>query len=212
LDIILASGSPRRRELLQMLSVKNLFILPAAGEEHIAPELSPAEVVLSLSAQKAREVAARLRERDAGRNGERDAEGGVPYSAGEGSYVVIGADTVVALDGLIFGKPKDAPDAARMLRALSGREHAVYTGLTLVSGETELQAVETTAVRFRGLTDGEIAAYVRSGEPMDKAGAYGAQGLASLFVEGITGNFFNVMGLPLCKLGQLLNQFGVSLL
>ena len=190
-DIILASGSPRRRELLQMLGVKNLFIFPAAGEERVEPGLATEDVVLTLSAQKALEVAARF---------------------GKTPCIVIGADTVVALDGVIFGKPKDAEDAARMLRALSGREHTVFTGLTLISGKTELQAVEATAVRFRALTDDEIAAYVRSGEPMDKAGAYGAQGLASLFVEGITGDFFNVMGLPLCKLGQMLKEFGVALL
>ena len=174
-----------------MLGVKNLFIIPATGEERVEPGLAPEDVVLGLSARKAREVAARC---------------------GKAPCVVIGADTVVALLGVIFGKPKDAQDAARMLRALSGREHTVYTGLTLISGETVLQGVETTAVRFRELTEAEIAAYAASGEPMDKAGAYGAQGLASLFVEGITGDFFNVMGLPLCKLGQMLKQFGVFLL
>ena len=176
-----------------MLGVKNLIITPARGEERVESGLAPSEVVLHLSAQKAREVAAKVR------------------TAGDAS-VVIGADTIVALNGEIFGKPKDAPDAARMLRALSGREHEVFTGLTLISGETELQEVERTAVRFRALTDAEIDAYVASGEPMDKAGGYGAQGTAALFVEGITGDFFNVMGLPLCKLGQMLKQFGVAFL
>ena len=173
-----------------MLGVKNLKILPAAGEERVEPGLLPEDVVLNLSAQKAREVQVR---------------------AG-GGCVVIGADTVVSLDGQIFGKPRDAGDAGRMLRALSGREHRVYTGLTVISEGEELQGTEVTAVRFRALTEAEIAAYVETGEPMDKAGAYGVQGLASLFVSGITGDFFNVMGLPLCRLGQMLAQFGVALL
>ena len=190
--IILASASPRRRELMEMLGVRNLEICPARGEEQPHPELSPAELVQALSLAKAREVAA---------------------SAGAGTEdVVIGADTVVALDGAVLGKPKDEADAARMLRALSGRTHTVFTGVTVLRGGATLCRADETRVRFRTLSDGEIARYIATGEPMDKAGAYGAQGLASLFVEGLEGDFFNVMGLPLCMLGQMLKEVGIELI
>lgn len=190
MDIILASASPRRRELLEMLGVKNLKIIPAKGEEH-APEGAAAdETVKALSGAKALEVAA-----------------GAPEGA-----IVIGADTVVELDGEILGKPKDEPDAFSMLRRLSGRSHNVYTGITIVCGGGVFSEAEKTAVRFRTMTDREIRAYIGTGEPMDKAGAYGAQGLGSLFVEGIDGDFFNVMGLPLCRLGKMLGKLGVELL
>ncbi len=188
---ILASASPRRRELMEMLGVDDLTILPAKGEERSHPELSPAELVMELSRCKAREVAAQ--------------------SAGP-EDVVVGADTVVALDGAVLGKPKDPADACRMLRALSGRAHLVYTGVTVIRGGTELCRAEETAVHFRPLSEEEIARYVATGEPLDKAGAYGAQGRASLFVERLEGDFFNVMGLPLCRLGQMLKEVGVELI
>ena len=191
MEIILASGSPRRRELMEMLCPDRLRILPAVGEESADPALPPDELVKVLSRHKAEEVAAR-------------------YAAPED--VVIGADTVVALDGQILGKPRDAGDARRMLRALSGRTHSVYTGVTVIRGGTSLSHAERTEVFFRPLSDGEIERYIATGEPMDKAGAYGAQGWASLFVERLEGDFFNVMGLPLCALGQLLKQLGVNLL
>lgn len=126
--------------------------------------------------------------------------------------VIIAADTIVCLDGDILGKPHTAEEAGDMLRRLSGREHEVYTGVTVMKDGGIHCGAERTSVRFRALTPGEIAAYVATGEPMDKAGAYGAQGRGSLFVEGITGDFFNVMGLPLCRLGRMLNEIGVSLL
>ena len=189
--LILASGSPRRRELMEMLCPEGLEIVPALGEEAADPVLPPDELVKALSRAKAAEVAARCAAPD---------------------DIVIGADTVVVLDGAVLGKPKDADDAAWMLRALSGRTHTVFTGVTVLRGKECLCHAERTEVRFRALTDGEIARYIATGEPLDKAGAYGAQGYASLFVEHLDGDFFNVMGLPLCALGKLLNDLGVSLL
>ena len=188
--IILASGSPRRRELMEMLKVQNLEIIPAKGEEKEHPELSPAELVMELSRCKAAEIAPRE----------------------EPDTLTIGADTIVVLDGEVLGKPRDEGDAARMLRALSGRSHTVFTGVTVIRGDKTLSRTERTEVRFRPLSDGEIERYIATGEPMDKAGAYGAQGFASLFVEGLDGDFFNVMGLPLCLLGTMLNELGVNLL
>ena len=191
MKLILASASPRRRELLEMLHVENLEIRPAKGEEKPHPELTPDALVIELARCKAAEVAAAwARPED----------------------IVIGADTVVVLDGWVLGKPKSEADAAAMLRALSGRTHTVYTGVAVERGGERRLHAERTDVRFRALTDAEIAAYIATGEPMDKAGAYGAQGYASLFVEHLDGDFFNVMGLPLCALGKLLKELDVSLL
>ena len=190
MKFILASASPRRRELLQMLGLSPLEIRPARGEEKPHPELGPAELVMELSAAKAGEIAAAAGAED----------------------VVIAADTVVALDGRVLGKPRDAAQAGEMLRALSGREHSVYTGVTLRRGETELRRAEHSLVRFRPLEGAEVARYIATGEPLDKAGAYGAQGRGSLFVERIEGDFFNVMGLPLCLLGKMMKEFGIDLI
>ena len=190
-DIILASGSPRRRELMQMLCPEGLRIIPAVGEEKADPALPPDRLVEELSSAKAFEVASRCADADA---------------------VVIGADTVVVLDGSILGKPRDAADARRMLKSLSGRSHTVFTGVTVLRGGKALKCAERTEVFFRPLTDDEIDRYIATGEPMDKAGAYGAQGWASLFVERLDGDFFNVMGLPLCRLGLMLKELGVELL
>ena len=191
MKLILASGSPRRKELMEMFRPAELQIIPAKGEEQPHPELSPAELVMELSRCKAAEVAAQ-------------------YAAPEDA--VIGADTVVVLDGEVLGKPKNAEDARRMLRALSGRAHTVFTGITVLRDGRMLQHAERTEVHFRPLDEAEIERYIATGEPMDKAGAYGAQGYASLFVEKLEGDFFNVMGLPLCALGNLLKQLGVNLL
>ncbi len=188
MQIILASASPRRRELLEGLGLE-LTICPAKGEEHPEPGLSGGETAKRLSRAKCLEIASQ---------------------AGEDA-VVIAADTVVCLDDQILGKPVDAADAARMLRVLSGRDHRVYTGVTVSRGGRVLSDYEETVVHFRPLTEREIAAYIETGEPMDKAGAYGIQGRASLFVRGIEGDYFNVVGLPLCKLGQMLNELGVDL-
>lgn len=190
MKIVLASGSPRRKELLEMLEVPNLTILPAKGEE-IPPEgCGPEELVKALSAAKAREVASRCGEDD----------------------LVIGADTIVWHEGRPLGKPQSREEAERMLRSLSGRTHRVFTGVTVIRGGRERSEAEESLVRFRELSDGEIRRYVDTGEPMDKAGAYGAQGKGALFVEEIRGDFFNVMGLPLCRLALMLKEQGVEIL
>ena len=126
--------------------------------------------------------------------------------------VIIAADTIVWLEGELLGKPRSEEDAARMLRELSGRSHEVWTGVCVLRGGEKLLGAERTLVRFRRLEESEILSYIATGEPMDKAGAYGAQGLGALFVERIDGDFFNVMGLPLCRLGRMLKKLGVELL
>lgn len=173
-----------------MLGVRDFRVIPAEGGEARSPAWGPEETVRQLSLAKAREVAARVSPED----------------------VVVAADTIVWIDGQILGKPGTPAQAREMLTRLSGREHAVFTGVTVRRGETVLTEHEETRVRFRPLSEREIGAYVATGEPMDKAGAYGAQGKASLFVEGITGDFFNVMGLPVCRLGRMLERLGVELL
>ena len=185
--IILASQSPRRRELLERMGIRDFEVLPARGEELADPSLPPAELVEELSRRKCAEVAA-LR------------PGGL----------VIGADTVVSIDGQVLGKPRDRAEAERMLRALSGRQHTVYTGVTVLYNGTAETGSERTSVRFRPLTDGDITRYIATGEPMDKAGAYGIQGYGSVLVEGISGDYYNVMGLPVCRLARMLARFGVD--
>ena len=188
--VILASGSPRRRELMEMLGVEDLLVVPAKGEEKADLSLSPAELVKTLAAAKAREVAPQAAEGD----------------------VVIAADTIVYFDSRVFGKPRSPAEAAEMLRTLSGQTHEVYTGVCVIRSGRELLRADRSAVRFREISAEEIAAYVATGEPLDKAGAYGAQGKGALFVERIDGDFFNVMGLPLCVLGEMLKEQGVGLL
>ena len=190
MDIILASASPRRKELMEMLGVKNLKIIPAKGEEAAPEARGPEELVTALAAHKAREVASQ---------------------AGPGD-LVIAADTIVWLDGRPFGKPHSRDEAIRMLQTLSGRTHQVYTGVAILrNGELTAEA-EESRVCFRELSREEIERYVDSGEPMDKAGAYGAQGRGALLVRRIEGDFFNVMGLPLCRLGLMLRKQGVEIL
>ena len=157
-------------------------------DESVAEGLSPARIVEELSQRKARA---------AKKAGPKD--------------IVIAADTVVALDGSVLGKPRSGEDAFAMLSALSGREHHVYTGVTVHQGERAVTEHEETAVTFRAADPEELRGYIATGEPMDKAGAYGVQGKAALFVSGIRGDYFNVMGLPLHLLGQMLADFGVSL-
>ena len=178
MDIILASQSPRRRELLERMGLPFRIITPDI-DERMERALPPGELVAAQAGPDA---------------------------------VVIAADTVVALDGAVLGKPADESDAARMLSALSGRTHQVFTGLTVACGADVRTVSEETAVTFRPLTAEEIAAYVRTGEPMDKAGAYGIQGYGALLVEGIRGDYYNVMGLPVCRLGGLLRELGVDCL
>ena len=187
--IILASKSPRRAELMQQIGLP-FTVCPADADESVTPELSPAEAVAEISKRKALAV---LKMRDAG-------------------DVIVACDTVVALDHRIFGKPHTAEEAEAMLHLLSGRTHSVFSGLTVCCGTAVTSAVECTDVTFRTLSDAEITAYVKSGEPMDKAGAYGIQGLGAVLVERIAGDYFNVVGLPLCRLAQMLCPFGIRIL
>ena len=189
MDIILASQSPRRRELLERMGLPFRVITPDI-DEHMERALPPGELVAAISAEKAGTVAAQ---------------------AGPGA-VVIAADTVVALDGAVLGKPADELDAFKMLSTLSGCRHQVYTGLTVLRGEEQYTVSEETTVTFRELSAEEIDRYVATGEPMDKAGAYGIQGYGALLVEGIQGDYYNVMGLPVCRLGLLLRRLGVDCL
>ena len=189
MGIILASQSPRRRQLLEMLGL-DFVVIPAKGEEVIPSGMSPGDTVRLLSRQKAAAVAAGASPED----------------------IVIAADTIVWHGGQVLGKPKNEQEAARMLSALSGNTHQVYTGITVRKGETVLSGAECTNVRFRKLSGHEIDAYIACGEPFDKAGGYGIQGVACLFVEGIEGDFFNVMGLPVCRMGKMLKELGVEIL
>ena len=188
MDIILASKSPRRRALLEQMGVKDFRILTPDIDEHMDRELPPAELVRQISLEKAQAVAAQA----------------------DPNAVIIAADTVVALDGAVLGKPADEEEAFRMLSLLSGNRHQVYTGLTVLRGEQVFSQWEETSVTFRPLTAEEIEAYIATGEPMDKAGAYGIQGYGALFIEGISGDYYNVMGLPVCRLGQILGQLGMN--
>lgn len=188
--IILASQSPRRRELLQQMGLTEFEIIPAVGEETADPSLPPEQLVEQLALHKAAEVVAKCGEED----------------------VVIGADTIVVLDGRVLGKPQDQADAQRMLASLSGRRHTVYTGVTVIRGERRMVSHEATQVCFRSLTEEEILHYIATGEPMDKAGAYGIQGRGALLVDSIQGDFYNVVGLPVCRLGGMLAEFGICCL
>jgi septum formation protein len=184
MGIILASRSPRRRELLRTMGIEKFEVRPVSGEETYPAGAAPAEAVTAISARKGRLAAA---------------------AAGPAD-TVIAADTLVFLDALPLGKPRDEADALRMLRALSGREHEVWTGVAVLRGGRELLRAVRTLVRFRPLSEEEIRTYVATGEPMDKAGAYGAQGRGCVFVERIDGDFFNVMGLPVCTLYTMLRE------
>ena len=187
MDIILASQSPRRRELLERMGLAGFRVVSPDVDEHMEEALPPAQLVCRLSQRKARAVREQVGD--------------------EG--LIIAADTVVALDGTVLGKPADELAAFKMLSTLSGVRHQVYTGLTVLRGGEEHTEYEVTDVSFRELTQGEIEDYIRTGEPMDKAGAYGIQGYGALFISGIQGDYYNVMGLPVCRLGQLLETLGV---
>ena len=187
MSIVLASGSPRRRELLNMIGLTDFKVIPDTSVESIAPGLSPEQTVCGIALRKAENVSRSC----------------------SGDDVIIAADTLVFLDGRPIAKPESPDDAAVMLRSLSGRWHSVYTGLALIKGDVNIVCAEKTDVCFREISDSEISAYVDTGEPMDKAGAYGAQGRGSVFVERIEGDFFNVMGLPLCRLSVMLKDFGI---
>ena len=189
--LILASKSPRRRELLAQMGLTDFEIHPALGEDLAQPDLTPPELVQALALHKAQEVA---------------------QAFAQSGDVVIGADTIVVLDGQVLGKPHDEAHALAMLTALSGREHHVYTGVAVLQDGRALVQVEDTAVWFRNASEGELRRYIATGEPMDKAGAYGIQGRGGLLVSRIQGDYTNVVGLPIVRLASMLAQFGVTVL
>ena len=187
MNLILASQSPRRRELL------GLFHLPftvqvADIDETMDPTKEPAREVARVSLEKARAIAA------------------------NDDDVVIAADTIVVLGDRVLGKPRSEEDAREMLTALSGRDHQVMTGVTVLRGEQTLTCTEITDIHFRELSQTEICRYIATGEPMDKAGAYGIQGGAALFAEKMNGDYYNVMGLPVCRLFQMLQQIAPDIM
>lgn len=189
MKIILASQSPRRRELLERMGICGFEVIPAQGAEIFTRGLTPGQLVEELSRNKCAEVAAT-----------------------HPDDLIIAADTVVTVNNRVLGKPRNEEDAARMLNALSGRLNMVYTGVTVsLRGETATEH-EVTSVRFRPLTQADVIRYIATGEPMDKAGAYGIQGYGCVLVEGISGDYYNVMGLPVCRLAKMLARFGVDTL
>jgi septum formation protein len=192
--LILASASPRRRELLTQAGF-SFEVHPADIPEEPLENEDPADYVTRLAREKAEAVFRELTAGNEGMDGE--------------SLVVLGADTTVTLDRHILGKPEDQADAARMLRLLSGRTHRVITGVALVTAERAEVAAEVTSVRFLEMSDTEIAAYVATGEPMDKAGAYAIQGRAARWIPRIEGCYFNVVGLPLALVSKLLKSCGL---
>ena len=186
MQVILASQSPRRRELLGLTGLD--FVVRAADiDETMDLGKPPYDEVARVSRKKA----------DAVDRTEDD--------------MVIAADTIVVCGDTVLGKPKNAEDAFRMLRMLSGREHQVMTGMTVLRGNRAVTVTEVTRIHFRALSDGEIRAYIATGDPMDKAGAYGIQGGAALFVTGMEGDYYNVMGLPVCRLTMLLRELGLKI-
>lgn len=187
--LILASKSPRRRELLDRMGLAHT-VISVDTDEHFPDGLSPEDVVTYISKGKALAAAAQVTPED----------------------LVITADTMVFLDDKKLGKPKNEDDAFSMLSALSGRAHTVCTGVTVMQGSRLLTEAEATHVYFAPLSEDTIRAYIRTGEPMDKAGSYGIQGMGALLVEKIDGDFFNVMGLPVRRLSTMLKQFGVDVL
>jgi len=184
MQIVLASSSPRRQELLRQVGVSFVIDAPEV-DEHVREPLAPANLVEQLALRKARTVA----RRHPGR-------------------IVLGADTIVVVDGEVLGKPADRADAVAMLERLSGRSHQVLTGVAVVQDGRELVEHEETVVRFAPLTREQVEWYVSTGEPMDKAGAYGIQGRAAALISGISGDYYNVVGLPLYRTIQMLSQFG----
>lgn len=182
--LILASGSPRRKELLEKVSIP-FTVVVSDVEEKVDPALSPSDIVMSLAEQKAAAVAERFRD-----------------------SVVLGSDTVVVYGGEILGKPANEEDAKTTLGKLSGKTHQVLTGVAILHQEKKIVFYEQTDVTFWPLTDEDIEEYVLSGEPMDKAGSYGIQGLGSLFVKEIRGDYFSVVGLPLSRTARELKKAG----
>jgi septum formation protein len=187
MSLILASASPRRKELLGLFRIP-FQIRVADIDETMSSDYPAFDEVAQLSMLKAAAV-------------ERDDDD-----------VVIAADTIVVCDGRVLGKPRDEEDAVATLRLLSGREHQVMTGVTVLRGEKSMTFTEVTDILFRELTEKEIRAYVATGEPMDKAGSYGIQGGAALFCRHMVGDYYNVMGLPVCRLGLALREIAPELM
>ena len=187
MSLILASASPRRKELLGLFHIP-FEIRVADIDETMDPEKAPFDEVARVSGLKAAALNA------------------APDD------VVVAADTIVVCEGKVLGKPRDEADAVAMLRLLSGRDHQVMTGVTVRSGQNSRTFTEVTDIHFRELTEKEIRAYVASGEPMDKAGSYGIQGGAGLFCTRMVGDYYNVMGLPVCRLGQVLREMAPDLM
>jgi septum formation protein len=185
MQLILASGSPRRRELLT-ISGYDFDVAASDTDENVTAD-TPAELVVKLAAAKASAV-----------------------KDGRKNCCVIGSDTIVVLDGEIMGKPKNADEAFNILRKLSGKTHIVYTGIAVLSDEGGAYDYDHTRVTFSELTDDEIRSYIKTGEPMDKAGAYGIQGSAGIFVQKVEGSYFTVIGLPLPKLYKMLRDAGIT--
>jgi septum formation protein len=184
--VVLASASPRRRELLNLIGIQH-EMRPANIDETMRPREAPRRHAERLAREKASAIAVR-----------------------DPGLIVIGADTVVVTNRKVLGKPVDTADAARMLGMLSGREHTVITAVAVSRGRKLRSAVEEVRVKFRRLRDDEIEAYIATGEPMDKAGAYGIQGFGATIVERIEGDYFAVMGLPLVRLVGLMRDVGVK--
>lgn len=192
--IVLASASPRRKELMTSLQLQ-FEILPSDADETVPQEWTPEQVVTELSLRKAQAV------REQALSQWQDA-------------LIIGSDTIVVLDGVIFGKPRDEAEAERMLQSLQGRSHNVYTGIVCLDAADGriVSEYSRTVVHMKPLTAERIQSYVRSGEPADKAGAYAIQGLGSTLVDRIEGCYFTVVGLPVPLLSDMLEQFGISVL
>ncbi|HEY1977097.1 MAG TPA: Maf family protein [Candidatus Baltobacteraceae bacterium] len=188
--IILASASPRRLELLRSLGL-DVEVAPSGYHEPDSPQLTPAELAVAHAREKLAAAIAKI---------------------GDSAVPVVAADTVVDVDGAALNKPADEADAVRMLSVLSGREHLVHTAFALaVPGGETINERSTTVVRFYRLTPDEIGDYVATGEPLDKAGAYGIQGLAAALVESIMGDFYTVMGFPLARFVRTLRRLGFAL-
>ncbi|HEY9755629.1 MAG TPA: Maf family protein [Oculatellaceae cyanobacterium] len=194
--IVLASGSPRRLELLTNLGL-DFEVIPSKVEESVPPGISPEELVRSLAREKAHDVLKTLSK--------------------EQNTVVIGADTMVVLDGKLIGKPTDEDDARQMLRRLSERTHTVFTGVIVLKRHKdddlkEIEHVESSLVTFRKLDEKEITAYIATREPMDKAGGYALQGVGAALVARVEGCYTNIIGLPVPTIVSMLRQAGVNIL
>jgi septum formation protein len=183
--VVLASASPRRRQLLDLIGIEH-EVRPANIDESMRPREAPRRHAERLAREKATAIAKR-----------------------DPDLITIAADTIVVINRKVLGKPRDTDDAARMLALLSGREHVVTTAVAVSRGKKLRSAVEEVRVKFRRLRDDEIEAYIATGEPMDKAGAYGIQGYGATIVERIEGDYFAVMGLPIVRLIGLLRDVGV---